>query len=226
MSGAHSFTLAGEHLLALPSGALFWPGRDLLCASDLHLGKSERAARRLGVMLPPYETRATLDRLAQDLAATAPATVVALGDSFDDLAAADALDAGDRAALAALMEGRRWVWVEGNHDPGATAQGGEHVAELALGPLAFRHEARAGAAGEVSGHWHPKAGLPGWAERRPCFVIDAARVLLPAYGAYTGGLDARRPPVRALFGARAVAVLTGRRALPSPLSPLALRRRS
>lgn len=218
---AHSFVLAGCHALALPSGALFLPGDDLLCVADLHLGKSDRWARRRGVMLPPYETRATLDRLAQDLAATRAGTVVALGDSFDDLAAADALADEDRAVLAVQMEGRRWVWVEGNHDPGATSLAGEHVAELRVGRLTFRHIAEPGAAGqggaELSGHWHPKFGLPGWPQRRPCFVIGEGRAVLPAYGHYTGGLDALHAPFRALFGPQAVAVLTGRRAIALPL---------
>lgn len=217
MRDAVSFTLAGHHALALPSGALFLPADDLLVVADLHLGKSDRWARRRGVMLPPYEARATLDRLAADLAATKAATVVALGDSFDDLAAADALDDGDRARLLALTEGRRWVWIAGNHDPAATAHAGEHHAELAWGALTFRHEALKGAEAEVSGHWHPKHGLPGWGERRPCFVLDARRAVLPAYGHYTGGLDALHPPFRALFGPKAVAVLTGRRAIAAPL---------
>lgn len=217
---AHSLTFCGAHCLLLPSGALFLPGEDLLCASDLHLGKSERQARRRGVLLPPYEGRATLDRLAQDLAATRAGTVVALGDSFDDLAAAGALDLVDRAALGALMEGRRWVWIEGNHEGGATAQPGEHAREHRAAGLTFRHQAAAAAApGEVSGHWHPKLGLPGVGGTAPCFVVDERRLVLPAYGAYTGGLAATHPPFRALFAPRALAVLTGHKALPVPLPP-------
>ena len=224
---AHSFTLAGAHGLLLPTGALFLPAQDLLCVSDLHLGKSERQARRRGVLLPPYETRATLDRLAGDLAATRASTVVALGDSFDDAAAAGALDDADRAALARLMAGRRWVWVEGNHEGGPTPLPGEHHREWAVAGLLFRHEALAGAPpGEVSGHWHPKHGLPGFRESRRCFLLDAHRLILPAYGAYTGGLDATHPPLRALLGPRALAVLTGARALPVPLPPARAARRA
>jgi hypothetical protein len=220
MNAAFSFTLNGTHCLALPSGALLVPSEDLLCVSDLHLAKSERWARRRGLMLPPYETRATLDRLARDIAVAKPATVVALGDSFDDLAAAEALELEDCATLSALQEGRRWVWIEGNHDAGCHAHGGEGCTEFQAAALTFRHIALAEARpGEVSGHYHPKLGLPGWGERRPCFLLDSRRLILPAYGTYTGGLDAREPMLRDLFGPRALAVLTGSRALPARLPP-------
>ena len=226
MNDAHALVLAGQHCLLLPTGALFVPGADLLCVSDLHLGKSERRARRTGVLLPPYETRGTLDRLARDVAQTKPRTVVALGDSFDDLAAEGSLDLVDRAALSALMEGRAWVWIEGNHEGAATSQPGTHAQEARLANLLFRHEAAPDAPpGEVSGHWHPKFAPPGFAPR-PCFVTDGKRLVLPAYGLYTGGLDARHPPLRALFGTPALAVLTGPRALPVPLDRPAARRRA
>ncbi|TNC70927.1 ligase-associated DNA damage response endonuclease PdeM [Rubellimicrobium roseum] len=215
---AFSFTLNGTAAVALPSGALLLPSERLLCISDLHLGKSERMARRRGVMLPPYETRATLDRLALDLDATQPACVVALGDSFDDLAASEALDPEDRARLVALQDGRRWIWIEGNHDAGPNAQDGEGHASLTVAGLTFRHIAEPGAApGEVSGHYHPKFGLPGFGDRRPCFLLDASRLVLPAYGTYTGGLDARDPALRSLLADRALAILTGSRAIPVPL---------
>jgi hypothetical protein len=222
---AFSFTLNGTHCLALPSGALFVPGENLLCVSDLHLGKSERVARRRGLMLPPYETRATLERLARDIAVTKPACVVALGDSFDDLAASETLEAEDRALLAALRVGRRWVWIEGNHDAGDNGYGGEDCVALPVAGLLFRHIAESDAPpGEVSGHYHPKFGLPGWGDRRPCFVLDGRRLVMPAYGTYTGGLDAREPVLRDLFGPRAVAVLTGTRAIPAPIPPARVRR--
>ncbi|MBP1807129.1 ligase-associated DNA damage response endonuclease PdeM [Rubellimicrobium aerolatum] len=217
---AFSFTLNGTHGLALPSGALLLPKHELLCVSDLHMAKSERMARRRGLLLPPYETRATLDRLSQDIATAKPACVVALGDSFDDLAASEALDPEDRARLLALQDGRRWVWIEGNHDAGLNAHGGEGRESLTVGGLTFRHIAEADAApGEVSGHYHPKHGLPGFGERCPCFLLDSRRLVMPAYGTYTGGLDAREPVLRGLFGGQALAVLTGPRALAVPLPP-------
>ncbi len=225
MTDAYAFTLNGTPCLALPSGALFVPSENLLCVSDLHLGKSERVARRHGVMLPPYETRATLDRLARDIADARPTCVVALGDSFDDLAAAAALEPEDRDRILALEEGLRWVWIEGNHDPATTVHG-KAEAEVRSATLTFRHIADpASPAGEVSGHYHPKLGLPGWSERRPCFATDGARLVMPAYGLYTGGLDATAPVVRSLLGPRAIAILTGRRAMAVPL-PQSLRRRA
>ncbi len=214
---AHSFPLAGAALLALPSGALYWPDRRLLCVSDLHFGKSERLARRAGALLPPYETRETLNRLDADLAATAAARVVCLGDSFDDLAAADALDESDRLWLLRLMAGRDWVWIEGNHDAGPVDIGGTHRADLRVGDIALRHIATPETP-EISGHYHPKARLAGLS--RPCFLIDRARVILPAYGAYTGGLRCDAPELSALMGPEALAVMTGRRALALPMPRL------
>ena len=163
---AFSFTLNGTHALALPSGALFVPSENLLCVSDLHLAKSERMARRRGAMLPPYETRATLDRLARDLAAAKPAIVVALGDSFDDIQASETLNPQDRATLASLQEGRRWVWIEGNHDAGAHNHGGEGFdgadgPPRGLGPQRDGERFRRAAVGTVR-------GAHGWSSaRRP-----------------------------------------------------------
>ena len=217
---AHPFRLAGAALLALPSGALHWPDAGLLCVADLHLGKSQRLARRGGALLPPYETGATLARLDADLAATAPARVICLGDSFDDLAAEAEIDGAHRLWLLRMMAGRGWVWIAGNHDPGPLSIGGTHRVAWHEGPLTFRHIAEAGAgAGEVSAHYHPKWRLAG--RTRPCFVTDGARLILPAYGTYTGGLSADAPGLRPLFGSAACAILTGSRALavPLPASP-------
>ncbi len=210
-----ALTLGPETLHALPSGALHWPARRLLAVSDLHLGKSARLARRAGALLPPYETRATLERLDADIAATAPATVICLGDSFDDLAAADSLDPADSLWLARLMAGREWIWIEGNHDPGPLALGGSHRAEVMLGALTFRHIAAPDTNLEISGHYHPKARIAGQA--RPCFLADPARIILPAYGAYTGGLWCHDPALSGLMQPGALAILTGARALPIPM---------
>ncbi|MDF3412964.1 ligase-associated DNA damage response endonuclease PdeM [Sulfitobacter sp. M57] len=216
---AHDFTLAGVPLKALNTGALWWPDEQLLCVSDLHLGKSERIARRGGVPLPPYETRDTLTRLAADLALTHARTVICLGDSFDDLGAALALPEDEKLWITRLQAGRRWVWIEGNHDPGPVDLGGSHLAELPIAPLTFRHIAEAGASGEVSGHYHPKARvlLAGRRVTRPAFVYDSDRLILPAYGTYTGGLDTRDAAFRTLMRTEARAVLTGKTAIALPM---------
>ncbi|PYE85389.1 ligase-associated DNA damage response endonuclease PdeM [Pseudoroseicyclus aestuarii] len=207
---------AGLRLTALGSGALYWPEEGLLVVADLHLGKSERMARRRGVMLPPYEVTETLSRLAQDVAATGAEEVLCLGDSFDDLAAAQALRDEDAESLAALQAGRQWWWIEGNHDPGPLALGGTHLAEMRRGPLRFVHIAEQNPSGEVSGHWHPKLALPGCAARR-AFLFDEHRLILPAYGAYTGGMRPDQPPLSGLLNPGALAVLTGPRPVLAPL---------
>ncbi|WP_099826696.1 ligase-associated DNA damage response endonuclease PdeM [Oceaniglobus indicus] len=206
-----TISLSGETLFARATGALWWPAKRLLCVSDLHLGKSERIARRGGTMLPPYETRDTLTRLEAEIATLDPACVVSLGDSFDDGAAAHGLGADDRAWIARLQRGRRWVWIEGNHDPDLTGIGGVHLHSLPLPPLTFRHIAVPGEAGEVSGHYHPKAvlSLRGKHVSRPCFLHDSNRVILPAFGTFTGGLSWADPVFRTLMRAEATAVLTG-----------------
>lgn len=210
----YAFPFAGTELSALPSGALHWPAEACLVVSDLHLGRSERFARRAGALLPPYEVTDTLARLDADIAATAARMVICLGDTFDDLEAAE-LSESHALWLARLMAGRRWVWIEGNHDPGPVGLGGEHRAEMALGPLRFRHIAAKGARAEVSGHYHPKLRLAGRSRR--CFLVGGARVILPAYGTYTGGLGAEDPVLCGLMGAGAVAVVTGTVARPVPM---------
>ena len=216
----YNFRLAGAALVAMPSGALHWPEAALLGVADLHLGKSLRLARRGGTLLPPYETEATLTRLDADLAATGATRVICLGDSFDDLAAEAEIDEGHRLWLLRMMAGRDWIWIAGNHDPGPLALGGTHRARWHDGPLTFRHIADPAAPrGEVSAHYHPKWRLAG--RSRPCFVTDGTRLILPAYGTYTGGLPADAPDLRRLFGPTALAILTGSRALavPLPASP-------
>jgi DNA ligase-associated metallophosphoesterase len=215
----HAFTLAGETLHALPSGALFWPAQALLCVSDLHFGKSERRVRRGGMVLPPYEAQETLTRLQADLDKTGAATVICLGDSFDDMAASAGLPEEARLWIARLQAGRRWIWVEGNHDPGPVDLGGTHLAEVSLQPLVFRHIALPDGVGEISGHYHPKAVLRSRAGSlsRPAFLIDSVRVILPAYGTYTGGLRSSDAALNALMGKDAIAVLTGKTALTVPM---------
>lgn len=210
----HDFPFHGQTLTARASGVLWWAAERVLVVGDLHFGKAQRAARRGGGLLPPYEMRETLARLDAEIAATEPATVVALGDSFDDPEAEARMLEPDALWLSRLMAGRSWVWVAGNHDPGPVETGGTLVAAWRRGPLVFRHVATADSA-EISAHYHPKVRMAG--QGRPCFLIDADRVILPAFGAYTGGLDARRAPLAGLMGPGAVAVMTGTRARVVPM---------
>lgn len=218
----HGFTFAGANLHALPSGALWWPAARLLVISDLHLGKSERLARRGGALLPPYEVEETLTRLTTDIDRTQAREVICLGDSFDDRAAADTLPRAHLDWIARLQAGRRWIWIEGNHDPGPVALAGAHQAEHVHRPLTFRHIATPdSAAGEVSGHYHPKCRLAlrgGRAVTRACFLVDDRRLILPAYGAYTGGLQCDAPVLQDLMArtARAILIGTPPRAVPMP----------
>lgn len=209
--------LDGTPLEARGSGALWQPGLRTLCVSDLHLGKSDRLARSGGALLPPYENLETLTRLAEEIEALRPEIVICLGDSFDDVHGVATLDEVCRNLLMRMQAGRRWIWIEGNHDPGPVAIAGEHLAEVMLGGLTYRHIALPGTTAEISGHYHPKFAVPGGGAARRCFVWDGRRCILPAFGAYTGGLSAGSPPIRTLFEPEAFAVLTGRRPLRVPL---------
>ncbi|WP_170561035.1 ligase-associated DNA damage response endonuclease PdeM [Ruegeria atlantica] len=206
-----AFSFSDQDLRALGSGALWWPNRKLLCVSDLHLGKSERMARRGGPALPPYDSQDTLTRLAADIDRTGAQTVVCLGDSFDDLDVLSALGTAEKLSLAALQAGRQWIWIEGNHDPGPIDLGGTHLAEYTAGPLVFRHIAQLGGHGEISGHYHPKTRLKarGRTITRPAFLLNDVRLILPAYGTYTGGLRSSEKVLCDLMGDEAMAILTG-----------------
>ncbi|MEJ6403704.1 ligase-associated DNA damage response endonuclease PdeM [Yoonia sp. 2307UL14-13] len=212
---SHTFDLCGTTCTALPTGALWLPDHDTLCVSDLHLGKSDRIARRSGVMLPPYEVQETLQKLETDITATKPKTVICLGDSFDDLDAAQSITDDMQNWLRTMQAGRKWIWIEGNHDPGPVDLGGTHRHDITLGTLTFRHIAT-GQKGEVSGHYHPKYMVAG--RSRPAFLYDKCHLILPAYGAYTGGLSAHAPDLRKLFDAHPMAILTGTKAIPVPVT--------
>jgi len=215
-----TFSLAGITLTALGSGALWWEDQRMLIVSDLHLGKTERVLRRGGPAMPPYETRDTLIRLENDLHSSNAATVICLGDSFDDVEAAKTLSEADRLWVSRLQAGRRWVWIEGNHDPGPIDLGGAHLAELPVPPLTFRHIAQTGKSGEVSGHYHPKVRVKTRLRNisRPAFLFDSDRVILPAYGTYTGGLRSDDSALVSLMRPEAMAIITGQtpRQLPMP----------
>src|ERR1700716_3722375 len=195
-----SLNLVGVEFLADLSGALFWQEQSLLVVSDLHLEKGSSFATR-GVLLPPYDTAATLGRLAGVIARHDPRRGIALGDSFHDRTAHARLSAIDRDALAALQARRDWIWISGNHDPALPSDLGGVVAdEVAIGNIMFRHEPT-GAAGEIAGHLHPKARVVtrGRAMERRCFACDGERAVMPAFGAYTGGLSIRDPAFAKIF---------------------------
>jgi uncharacterized protein len=199
--GESRVTVAGVTFLADLSGALFWEQQRLLVVSDLHLEKGSSYAAR-GVLLPPYDTVATLGRLAAVIARHNPRTVIALGDSFHDRTAHDRLSAPDRAAIASLQVRRDWIWISGNHDPALPSRlGGIVASDVAIGPIAFRHEPT-GAIGEIAGHLHPKARVAtrGRAVERRCFASDGERAVMPAFGAFTGGLSIRDQAFAKIFG--------------------------
>src|ERR1700716_2635103 len=182
------------------SGALFWQEQGLLVVSALHLEKGSSFAAR-GVLLPPYDTVATLSRLAAVIARHDPRMVIALGDSFHDRTAHDRLSTPDRDAIAALQARRDWIWIAGNHDPELPPDlGGVVASEVAIGPIAFRHEPT-GASGEIAGHLHPKARVStrGRSMERRGFACDGERAVMPAFGAFTGGLNIRDAAFSKIF---------------------------
>jgi len=214
--GALYVELCGHAAALRPSGALYLEDEGLLVAGDLHLEKGSSYAAR-GQLLPPYDTRATLERLEAEIAALQPRVVVLLGDSFHDARAVARLAPEDARRIAALGLGRDLVWVTGNHDvEGLLAFGpalpGEIVEEVRTGALLLRHEPRAGLQpGEVSGHLHPAAKIvqAGRGVRRRCFLTDGSRMILPAFGAYAGGLNACDPAFHGLFDRPPLAAVLG-----------------
>ena len=190
---AGTIRIAGERAICDRRGALFFPDFSLLAVSDLHLEKGSSAARR-GSMLPPYDTAATLACLKAVIDDLEPRTVVSLGDSFHDGEASARMPEVFRARLAAMMAGRDWFWVSGNHDPDPPeGVHGESVRELSIGSVVFRHEPAAspGVLGEIAGHLHPGARIVqrGRSIRRRCFATDGNRLIMPAFGSYTGSLN-------------------------------------
>ena len=200
-----TLVVAGVTFLADPSGALYHEGEGALLVADLHLEKGSSFARR-GMMLPPYDTGETLLALADVVARYAPRLVIALGDSFHDPYASARLSDRDRARLAALQNGRNWLWLTGNHDPLPHATvAGDVAAEACIGALTLRHEPQAGLTeGEIAGHLHPVARVlaSGGVARRRCFLTDGTRCIMPAFGAYAGGLNIQHAAFQPLFGER------------------------
>jgi len=204
------FSFCHAELVALPQGALFWPARGALLVADLHLEKASWFAR-LGQMLPPYDSLATLSDLTALAAATSAREIWCLGDSFHDREGCERLPARARDMLRALTSRTRWTWITGNHDAGfADHCGGELVEEAEVDGLVLRHEAAPDdPRPELSGHFHPKLRLTlrGRHVSRRCFVASETKLILPAFGAYTGGLDAGDPAIVRAVGAQAQALV-------------------
>lgn len=222
--GSLSVRIAGEACVLRCSGAMWVPAHGALIVADLHLEKGSAFAVR-GQLLPPYDSRVTLDRLEAEIVELNPTLVVLLGDSFHDAKAIPRMAADDRARLDRLSAGRDWLWLEGNHDREALARDadtasrlpGRIVGDIALGALRLTHEPEALTAdddrrGEVAGHLHPAAKVTAYGRgvRRPCFVTDGSRIVLPAFGALTGGLNVRDPAIADLFVAPPLAAALGR----------------
>ncbi|NVK34057.1 MAG: ligase-associated DNA damage response endonuclease PdeM [Rhodobacteraceae bacterium] len=208
----HDIQINGETVGLHESGVLWWPDASTLVVSDLHLEKASSYARR-GSMLPPYDTEATLEKLAAVIEAFEPSRVISLGDSFHDRDGADRLPPTYRAMLATLQLDREWIWITGNHDPVAPVSlCGETLEEITIGGLTFRHEPqpknRHRSTGEVCGHMHPAAKIKRYGRviRRPCFAADNKRLILPAFGVLTGGLNVMDQAFLPLFQPRAFSV--------------------
>jgi uncharacterized protein len=204
------FSFAGETFFAAADGALFWPREEALLVADLHLEKASWFAR-LGQFLPPYDSHATLTALAEEVERSGATRLYCLGDSFHDAFGCDRLPANARALLTELTSRFDWTWIVGNHDPGfADHCGGRIEDEVQLGPIVLRHEAvRDDPQPEISGHFHPKfrLNLKGRHVSRRCFVLSATKLIMPAFGALTGGLDAHHPEILRSVGANAAALV-------------------
>jgi DNA ligase-associated metallophosphoesterase len=203
-------SFAGHNFLADPQGAMFWPAEKALLVADLHLEKASWFAR-LGQFLPPYDSQQTLAALTELVDRTAPERLYCLGDSFHDRFGCDRLPEAARAMLLALTGRLDWVWILGNHDPGfADHCGGRLVEEAHVSGLTLRHEADPrDVTPEISGHYHPKLRLQlrGKNVSRRCYVASEAKLILPAFGSLTGGLDAHHPEIRSKVGTKAAALV-------------------
>ena len=204
------FSFAGETFEATPSGALFWRARQALLVADLHLEKASWFAR-LGQFLPPYDSHATLTELAGEVERSGATRLYCLGDSFHDAFGCDRLPSSARALLTELTARLDWTWIVGNHDPGfADHCGGRIEDEVEIAGIILRHEAvRGEARPEISGHFHPKlrVHVRGRHVSRRCFVTSDSKIIMPAFGALTGGLDAHHPEIMRSIGTDAAALV-------------------
>jgi len=204
------FSFAGETFFPTADGALFWPAKQALLVADLHLEKASWFAR-LGQFLPPYDSHATLTAVAAEVERTGATRLFCLGDSFHDAFGCDRLPASARELLKEFTSTLDWTWIVGNHDPGfADHCGGRIADEVELAGIILRHEAvREEPRPEISGHFHPKLRLhlKGRQVSRRCFVASATKIIMPAFGALTGGLDAHHPQIMGSMGGNASALV-------------------
>ena len=204
------FSFADETFEATASGALFWPQRQALLVADLHLEKASWFAR-LGQFLPPYDSHATLTDLSAEVERSGATRLYCLGDSFHDAFGCDRLPADARELLTELTSRLDWIWIVGNHDPGSSDHcGGRIEDEVEFGGIILRHEAvRGETQPEISGHYHPKLrlNLKGRRVSRRCFVLSATKLIMPAFGSLTGGLDAHHPEIMRSVGTDAAALV-------------------
>jgi len=204
------FSFAGETFKATADGALFWPVQSALLVADLHLEKASWFAR-FGQFLPPYDSHATLVALSAEVERTGATRLYCLGDSFHDQFGCDRLQSGARELLCGLTSKLDWTWIVGNHDPGfADHCGGRIEEEVEIGGIILRHEAlREEPRHEISGHYHPKLrlNLCGRRVSRRCFVTSATKIIMPAFGSLTGGLDAHHPEILGSVGGKAAALV-------------------
>lgn len=204
------FSFAGETFEATPGGALYWRSHQALLVADLHLEKASWFAR-LGQFLPPYDSHATLTALAVEAECTCARRLYCLGDSFHDEFGCERLPASARELLTSLTSRFEWTWIVGNHDPGfADHCGGRIEDEVELAGIILRHEAvRDEQRPEISGHFHPKlrVHLRGRRVSRRCFVTSPSKIIMPAFGSLTGGLDAHHPEILGSVGGNAAALV-------------------
>ncbi len=216
-------SFAGETFVPSTAGTLYWPGKQALLVADLHLEKASWFAR-LGQMLPPYDSHATLTALAQEVERTGARRLYCLGDSFHDRFGCDRLPSASRELLEAMTDRLEWTWIVGNHDPMTQPRrpgdgvgpsfadhcGGTIVEEAEIGGILLRHEARSDEPRpEISGHFHPKlrVSVNGRRVSRRCFVASKRKIILPAFGSLTGGLDVRHPEIIRAVSGNAVALV-------------------
>ena len=210
----YAFDFAGLSLQARASGALWWPKAQTLIVSDLHLGRSIRVARKGIGLLPPYEVEDTLTRLEAEIAALKPKRLISLGDAFDDMPASQELEPRQAERLRRMTGQHEWIWISGNHDPAAHLQdlGGEVMESWNQSPV-FRHIMALGAP-DITGHMHPVMVIGG--RRMRCFVVSGDHLILPAFGAYVGGLDLRDPSFSP-WARQGLALICGRRVAAAPV---------